>query len=360
MTEGFALHEIICDDSGKPRDYRFLDINPAFERLTGLKKDDMIGKTVSESLPGTESFWIERYGNVALTGESVHFENYSSALKRHYEVFAYRPAPKQFAVLFFDITDRKQAEEALRKTAAELARSNEELEQFAYVASHDLQEPLRAVGGYLGLIETRLQDVLDEKARQHLDGAIQGAARMQRLISDLLAISRVGTQGKPFAKVDFNDILDQAIQNVDTGMREVGATLNRDPLPTLSVDAGQMAQLFQNLLGNAVKFRGEQPPEIRVGAQRLNDGWRFSVRDNGLGIEPQYFQRIFLIFQRLHTRKQYPGTGIGLAICKKIVERHGGNIWVESQPGQGSTFYFTVPDEGAPNGLTAATSGASD
>jgi len=257
--------------------------------------------------------------------------------------------------------ERTQVEEALRQTAAELVRSNTELELFAYVASHDLREPLRAVSGYVTLLEAHLRDQLDDKAKHYIDGAIQGAARMQQLITDLLALSRVGTQGKDFAPVDLESVLELAVQCLCTEVRlldstlrhgatllETDAQISHDPLPIVHADAGQMLQLLQNLLGNALKFRGAPPPRIHIGVQRRDDGWQFSINDNGIGIEPQYFQRIFQIFQRLHTRTQYPGTGIGLAICRKIVERHGGTIWVESQPGQGTTFYFTITNKGTP------------
>ena len=178
---------------------------------------------------------------------------------------------------------------------------------------------------------------------QYIAGAVQGAARMHTLITDLLALSRIGTRGQAFEPADFNDVLDQALDGLRTLMEETGAKVTHDPLPTLRVDGGQIAQLFQNLIGNALKFRGTLPPKIQIGAQQEPGRWRLWVRDNGIGIEPQYFERIFQVFQRLHTRKQYPGTGIGLAICKKIVERHGGRIWVESQPGKGSAFHFTIP-----------------
>ena len=247
-----------------------------------------------------------------------------------------------------EIAERQRAAESLRRTTEELKRSNQELEQFAYVASHDLQEPLRAVAGYLGLIEQRLDGVLDDKSRQHLQGAIQGASRMHTLITDLLALSRVGTRGGAFGLTDLDAVLDQALQSANDGIQSAGATIVRTHLPTLWADHGQMIQLFQNLVGNAIKFCGEQPPEIHIEALRQEDGrWRFAVRDNGIGIEPQYFERIFLIFQRLHTRREYPGNGIGLAICKKIVERHGGKIWVDSTPSGGSTFYFTISDQPA-------------
>ncbi len=250
-------------------------------------------------------------------------------------------------VLVRDITERKRAEAALQQTTEDLQRSNRDLEQFAYVASHDLQEPLRAVGGYVRLLEHRFPEELDAKARDYIAGAFDGAMRMERLITDLLAYSRVGTRGATFVPAALDAILDQALRNLQVGIQSARATITHDPLPALTVDATQMMQLFQNLIGNAIKFHGESPPRIHVGAQREEGRWVFSVRDNGIGIEPQYYERIFQIFQRLHTRKAYPGTGIGLAICKKIVERHGGTIWIESQPGQGSTFYFSIPETGS-------------
>jgi len=242
--------------------------------------------------------------------------------------------------------ERLHAKEALRHAAAELARSNEELQQFAYVASHDLQEPLRAVAGYVNLIESRFSDKFDDKGRQHIAGAVQGAMRMHNLITDLLELSRVGTRVRTLEPTDLNAVLGHVTHNLSATIGETGAQIACDPLPTLPVDASQMTQLFQNLIANALKFRGAQPPAIKIEARQEADGaWCFAVRDNGIGIDPQYSERIFLIFQRLHTRKEYPGTGIGLAICRKIVERHGGRIWVESQPGRGSIFYFTLPNQ---------------
>ena len=242
-----------------------------------------------------------------------------------------------------EIACRKVAEEALLRTAEELKRSNLELEQFAYAASHDLQEPLRAAGGYVRLLEHRFPDKLDAKAREYIEGAAEGANRMEQLITDLLAFSRVGTQGRELVPVKLGAALDAALRNLQFSIRAAKATVTRDPLPTVPVDEGQMEQLFQNLIANALKFQNERPPELHIGARAEEGRWVIWVRDNGIGIAPQYFERIFQVFQRLHTRKKYPGTGIGLAICKKIVERHGGRIWVESQPGQGSTFCFSIP-----------------
>jgi light-regulated signal transduction histidine kinase (bacteriophytochrome) len=243
-----------------------------------------------------------------------------------------------------DITDRKHAEAMLRQTAEELTRSNRDLEQFAYVASHDLQEPLRAVGGYARLLQRGLGDKLDAKNREHLTGAVEGAERMEQLITDLLAVARVSTGERARTRANLNELLSRARSNLEVTFTKARAKLTSQDLPTLVVDAPQITQLFQNLLANAIKFRGEASPEIDVRATQEPGRWVISVRDNGIGIAPEYFDRIFQIFQRLHTRKQYPGTGIGLTICKRIVERHGGEIWVESHPGQGSTFYFSIPE----------------
>ncbi len=289
-----------------------------------------------------------------LIGEAVHRFQAETELARyrdHLEVLVrQRTSELQTANvrLQVEIAERQRAQETLQQTAQELARSNRDLEQFAYVASHDLQEPLRAVGGYVKLLQRRYPDGLDDKAREYIAGAVDGANRMERLIIDLLAFSRVGTRGQAFAPADLEALLDQALKNLHSSLEEAGAKVTHDPLPRLLLDASQMLQLFQNLVGNGIKFRSQRPPEIHVGAKKQQARWLLWVRDNGIGIEPQYSERIFQIFQRLHTRKQYPGTGIGLAICKRIVERHGGAIWVESQPGLGSTFYLSIPE---PSGI---------
>jgi PAS domain S-box-containing protein len=250
--------------------------------------------------------------------------------------------PKYFISVVEDITERKRAEEELKQVAAELARSNAELEQFAYVASHDLQEPLRAVAGMIQLLQKRYAGQLDARADELIQHAVEGTTRMRTLITDLLVYSRVGTRSQPLQQTDMAGILQDALANLAVAVRESQAVITHDPLPTLMADRTQLTQLFQNLIGNAIKFRGDKAPAIHIGVEQQKGGWLFAVRDQGIGMETQHFERIFGVFQRLHTRQEYTGTGIGLAICKKIVERHGGRIWVESEVGQGSTFYFTL------------------
>ncbi len=260
-----------------------------------------------------------------------------------------------------EISERKQAEASFRRLTEELEarvqertielkeananllRSNRELEQFAYVASHDLQEPLRAVNSYAQLITRKYQSNLDAKADKYLCYITEGATRMQRLINDLLEFSRVGTHGKELEPIAFEAVLSKVLDNLKVAIAEHKAIVTHDPLPTVIGDEIQLMQLFQNLIGNAIKFRGEESPQVHISAMQQNNEWVFGVRDNGIGIDPEYFERIFTIFQRLHSKSEYPGTGIGLAVCKKIVERHGGRIWVESTPGASTTFHFTIP-----------------
>ncbi|VVB71011.1 Methanogenesis regulatory histidine kinase FilI [uncultured archaeon] len=590
MVAAFALHEIILDENRKPIDYRFLEVNPAFELQTGLVGKDIIGRTVLEVLPDLESTWIERYGKVALTGKSEHFESYSGPLDKYFEVEAYQLGAGRFATVFIDVTERKRTEEALRqseencravveqaydaivlfdalngklieanksfctllgydaediskltiydlvahdhesvyqniqiiitekshkigerkyrrkdgslidlevgaslimrsghavisvvarditerkiieanlqkseqektailnslksvsieyldpgmriiwsnspaqeatgltneeiwgrhcyslfyginqpcegctaikalslgevqegelitpdgriwisrstplkdgaqsvigvvhaavnithlklaeeklaKKTADLVRSNADLEQFAYVASHDLQEPLRAVTSFVQLLQKRYHGRLDKDADEFIDYAVNGTKRMQQLINDLLAYSRVETRGKPFSPMEIEDILEVVLDNLKIVLEDTKGIVTHDPLPRIIADKTQMIQLFQNLIGNALKFHGAEPPRVHISAKRVEEQWHFLVQDNGIGIDPRYMDRIFVIFQRLHRVGEYPGTGIGLAIAKKIVKRHGGRIWVESCQGSGSTFCFTIP-----------------
>ncbi len=245
--------------------------------------------------------------------------------------------------LQFEITERRRAEAALKDRTRELERSNADLEQFAYVASHDLQEPLRMVASFTQLLAARYKGKLDAEADEFIGYAVEGATRMQSLIEGLLSFARVGTRGKELKPTNSLAVFSRSLQSLDLALRESKATVTNGSLPVVAADESQLEQLFQNLIGNAVKFCGPQAPQVHVSAHRNGKEWIFSVKDNGIGIEPQYQGRIFVIFQRLHPRSEYPGTGIGLSICKKIVERHGGRIWVESARGQGSTFHFTMP-----------------
>jgi light-regulated signal transduction histidine kinase (bacteriophytochrome) len=240
-----------------------------------------------------------------------------------------------------DITERKRIEEELR-------RSNEDLEQFAYAVSHDLQEPLRVVRSYLRLLEDRYSDQLESKAEEYVDHAVGSAERMKAMIEALLALSRVGTRGKAFAPTDCETVLENVLADLALMIEDAEAEVTHDPLPTVMADEAQLAQVFQNLIANAIKFRREDvPPQVHVSAEPEGDEWVFSVADNGIGIDPEQADRLFQIFQRLHTREEYEGLGIGLALCRRVVERHGGRIWVESEPGEGSTFTFTIPVQAA-------------
>ena len=238
------------------------------------------------------------------------------------------------------------------KQRQELARSNSELERFAYVVSHDLQAPLQTISNYVQLLERRYREKLDEKADKYINYIVGGVKRMGTQIQDLLEYSRVGREKSTFRETDCNVILQQAISNLQSEIDANNATIVvADNLPALIVDASQLTVLFQNLIGNGIKYRRQIPPHIEIKVQKQEKIWQFSLADNGIGLEAQYRKRIFQIFQRLHTKEEYPGTGIGLAICQKIVERHGGEIWVESQPGHGSVFYFTIPNQNYPDSV---------
>ena len=240
----------------------------------------------------------------------------------------------------------KLAEERLKRTTAELDRSNKELEQFAYVTSHDLREPLRMMTSFSQSLEKRYKGKLDQTADEYIHFIVDGAARMQRLIDDILIFSRVTTRASPFEAVEMEQILQDAMVNLKGSIQDSGAVVTRATLPLVHVDPSQMVQVMQNLVGNAIKFHREgQPPKVHVSASREGTEWVFSVKDNGIGIDPELFGRLFNLFQRLHPQNKYPGTGVGLAVTKKIIERHGGRVWIESQPDRGSTFYFTIPIE---------------
>jgi PAS domain S-box-containing protein len=338
-------------------DGRFLRVNRPLCGILRFREDELIGRSVKEiSHPDDRDVTDAQRAQVrAGERESVRFEKRyirkdGSTVWVSLGVALVRGAggaPQYEIAMFDDITERKQAEAALHEAHEELKRSNSDLEQFAYVASHDLQEPLRMVSSYTQLLGRRYGEKFDADAKEFMAYIVDGAARMQQLIQDLLAYSRVGTKDKDFKPVELAKPLRRAIANLKAAIDESGAAVTHDPLPTLVADEVQLAQLFQNLVGNALKFRSACAPRIHVGVSEKGGGFEFEVRDNGIGIEPQYFERIFMVFQRLHNKSEYPGTGIGLAICKKVVERHGGQMRVESKPGEGSAFIFTLPKERA-------------
>jgi PAS domain S-box-containing protein len=350
---------VIVDDQGQIE-----IINRQTERLFGYTRDELVGRSVDVLLPEPlrQRHADERAGYT----RDPHTRPMGAGL----ELFGRRRDGSEFPVeislspmrtngrllvvsIIRDISARKQAEEHLRGVAADLARSNAELEQFAYVASHDLQEPLRMVASYTQLLARRYAGKLDEDADEFIGFAVDGAMRMQELINDLLAYSRAGTRPLQVVSVDTNRVVDQIITDLSLTIADKGAEVTRDDLPVVNADPTQLRQLFQNLIANGLKFqRPGVAPRVHVSSRRESAGWVFGVGDNGIGIEPQYAERIFALFQRLHTRTEYPGTGIGLAICKRIVERHGGRIWFESETGQGTTFWFALPSNFR-NGVTS-------
>jgi PAS domain S-box-containing protein len=331
-------------------------LNVQAEKRFGYRRDELLGQKVKNIIP--EGF-AER---VIADGTRTAAEALAQQIGTGIELIGRRKDGTEFPIEIMlsplespegvlvtaavrDITERKSSEQHLVKTVAELKRSNDELQQFAYVASHDLQEPLRMVASYTQLLAERYKGRLDSDADEFIAYAVDGSNRMQGLIQDLLAYSRAGTSGKALREIPSENALKEAVVNLRATIQESGAIVTHDPLPLITTDGTQLAQVFQNLIGNAIKYRGAAVPNVHISAVKNGNEWIFSVRDNGLGIDPQYFDRIFVLFQRLHGQAEFKGTGIGLAICKKMLERLGGRIWVESQPEKGSTFRFALPEK---------------
>lgn len=343
---------VIITDPLQP-DNPIIDANPAFERMTGYTKAEVMGRNC-RFLQGPESQpeVIAFLHDAVVEGRECQavIKNYRKNGTLFWNEVKITPVRDDsgrlihFVGVLMDVTQRVEAQVAMDRVLAELHRSNRELEQFAYMVSHDLQEPLRMVASYTQLLARRYREALDDNGREFIQYAVDGARRMQQFIQDLLQYSRVGTHGRPFERLSVGEVVQRALDNLRFAIEEKRAEVAVDRMPELDADPVQLTQLFQNLIGNALKFSGPGPLRIGIAAAKTEGKWEFVVRDNGLDIDPKDFERIFVIFQRLHVRQEYEGTGIGLAICKRIVERHGGRIWVESAPGQGSAFHFTIPE----------------
>ena len=351
-----ATNGILIADARQP-DMPTVYCNAAFEKITGYTPAEVLGQNcrflqgTDHQQPGLDAIrQAIRQGtegkaelrNYRKDGSLFWNELYIAPVKDHQGRLTH------FIGIQTDVTQRKHQETELAHKTRELAESNAELQQFAYVASHDLQEPLRMVASYTQLLGKRYQGKLDKDADEFIGYAVDGATRMQRLIRDLLEYSRVGAENKSFEPTDCELVFRQVLDNLSASIRERHAEVTHDPLPTVHANPTHLMQLFQNLIGNALKFQGDAPARIHVGVRALPDGWEFSVRDNGVGMPSDQLGRIFSIFQRLHGQSEYPGTGIGLAICKRIVEKYGGKIRVESEPGTGSIFFFTLITLGRP------------
>ena len=327
-------------------DWRYLFVNNSVVSQSKYSGEELLGYTMMEKYPGIEKTEMFRELQKCMQGRITKIlENefiFPDGTKEWYEL-SVQPVPEGLFILSMDITSRKKYQENLKDYAAKLKSSNTELERFAYVASHDLQEPLRMVSSFLSLLETRLAEKLDPTSKQYIDFAVDGAGRMKTLIQDLLMYSRVGSNTENFAPVDLNGVNEYITKMLEEEILKSQASITLKPLPVITANHSLISQLFLNLVTNALKYHGNNRPEIEIGCNEADGNWVFYVKDNGIGIDPKFFEKIFIIFQRLHNKTEYSGTGIGLAICKKIVDIHKGKIWVDSFPGRGSTFYFSIP-----------------
>jgi PAS domain S-box-containing protein len=365
MTEGFALHELVFDQNGQPCDYRFLDINPAFERLTGLQRESVIGRLQSQVVPGEDPLWLQTYSKVALTGESIQLENFSVVLQKYFDVLAYRPAAHQFAVIVKDITARKEAEAEREQLLVELERKNRDLESMVYIASHDLRSPLVNIQGfsaslrkYAGQIEHILQEeksleeirielkpILTERFPRALSFIGTSSTKMDSLINGLLRLSRVGRAQIQPETLDMDALFQSILDTAAFQIEKVGAYIDlRSPLAPCTGDRQQINQVFSNLVDNAIKYRDPaRPLTISIFCRQEGKNVIYSVEDNGVGISPENLDKIWELFRRIETNETVTGEGLGLTIARRIVERHNGKIWVESQLHAGSRFNVQLP-----------------
>jgi PAS domain S-box-containing protein len=364
MLDGFALHEIVCDEAGTPIDYGFIEVNPAFERLTGLKGADVQGRTVREILPEIEDELIQTYGRIALTGEATHFEYYVASMDKHFEVAAFSPRPLQFACVFHDVSERKRAAEALEQLNAVLEDKNKELNAIIYATSHDLRSPLVNIQGFSHELERTCGKLRDAVSRVPLPADIRerietlinadfpecvhdiqsGVAKMDRLLVGLLQLSRLGRTTLQVEPLDMNDIVRDILQTMEFQLKAGRIVVRVGDLPGCMGDPVQINRVFSNLLDNALKYLDPaRPGQIWVEGSLENGEAVYRVTDNGIGIPEEYAQKVFEIFQRLNSKTGVPGEGLGLTSVRRMVERHNGRVWVESEPGRGSTFMVALP-----------------
>lgn len=349
VVEAAPSGMIMVDELG-----RVVLVNSQVERMFGYSREELLGESVDLLVPSSvraehpchrASFFAAPKARAMGVGRDLYGQRKDgSRLPVEIGLNPLMTDGERFVLAsIVDITERKHSEALLQEKLLELQRSNEDLQQFAYVCSHDLQEPLRVISNYSQLLARRYSDKLDQDANEFIEFTVDATRRMQELINDLLLYSRVDTKGKEFVPTDCSEIVAIALANLRVSISESTAVVNCVELPVISADKSQLLQVFQNLIGNAIKFRSSENPAITVSAHDAGKNWLFEVEDNGLGFDMKYGERIFVIFQRLHTKEMYPGSGIGLAVCKKIVERHGGSIWAESEPGKGAKFSFTIP-----------------
>lgn len=349
VVEAAPSGMIMVDEMG-----RVVLVNSQVERMFGYSREELLGESIDLLVPSSvrakhpcqrAGFFADPKARAMGAGRDLYGQRKDGTqLPVEIGLNPLMTDGERFVLAsIVDITERKHSEALLQEKLLELQRSNEDLQQFAYVCSHDLQEPLRVISNYSQLLARRYSDKLDQDANDFIEFTVDATRRMQELINDLLLYSRVDTKGKEFVRTACSEIVAIALANLRVSISESSAVVNCAELPVISADRSQLLQVFQNLIGNAIKFRSENVPAVTVSAEDAGKNWLFSVNDNGLGFDMKYGERIFVIFQRLHTKEMYPGSGIGLAVCKKIIERHGGSIWAESEPGKGTKFSFTLP-----------------
>jgi signal transduction histidine kinase len=343
MLNGFAEFEVLRDGSGKALDCRIIDANPALERIFHLPHEVILNQTLRGLFPSIDYFWIETINSVAVSGTPCQFTHFMAPLAKHLEVAIFRREENTCAMVIMDVSEQEIKRVALESVVDQLSEKNAELERFAYISSHDLKEPLRTITSFSQLLSRRYAGQFDAQADEYI-GFITGAAkRMHELITDLLEYSRVSARTMPFTEIDLRDICQASLENLRQAISESGAEILIDALPRIVGDPTQLGLLVQNLVSNAIKFTPrDRKPRVTITARPGDIGWIISISDNGAGI-PETNQDVFEIFRRLHAGQEYPGTGVGLAICKRIVQRHGGKIWYEPNPDQGAIFFFTLP-----------------